>query len=70
MQQHRRKGTRTMKKFGRGRFVASGEVRGYQKKYQKQMLHGSHGRYGSLVKEPTERMIFTRRYAEKKEPAR
>jgi len=61
-----------MRKFGRGRFVASGEVRGYQKKYQKQMRHGN-GRYGSLVKpksEPTERMIFTRRYAEKKEPAR
>ena len=56
-----------MKKFGKGLFVAS-----KNKKYQKQMRHGN-GRYGLLEapkSEPTERRIFTRRYAEKKGPAR
>lgn len=61
-----------MKKFGRGRFVSSKEIRGYKKKYQKQMRH-ENSRYGLLESpksEPTERRIFTRRYAEKKGPAR
>jgi hypothetical protein len=57
-----------MKKFGKGRAASK------RKKHQKNLLrHGSHGRYGSLESpksEPTERRIFTRRYAEKKEPAR